>query len=656
MDPRQELEAFRRLNELEQKSRGPEPSFIDRTVSGTKQFFRDHGRDMAGAGGSVVGGILALPPAIAAGLPTMGVGGVATEMAGVGLGNAIGTQLYDRFTQRRQTLPAQVKTAAQDVSVGALSVPAGAVIGKTLSAMAPVVAPAIRAAGNTLRAVSDVVPGSTTRANRLAIALRQSAEKSARQRASAAGAQAAEQQAKALLAEERASTLSGATLPPVSRIGQVRETPADIGAPLQRTAITEERNLIAQSAETDKVLRNTRDLIKTENEQNGVRITSVPTYQVAIEMLAGWKTALGNKAPDVSVQKVYQGILDRISPQKVELSPQEAQAAQKQGVKVIQEGQKLYREFDPSFDGIDGARRFLGDVFSGKLEGYGAIASREKQNLYSLLKNIEEEYVGKAQPRLQANWRARIAELADFETRIGKKLIGRQPGTDVPSQTPEAIANAAFGGSTKGAADYDQLVAALKGNERVARKAASDYVATALDGKSYADANRAFDKIRPMLKNEKLAALLQRTENYLANLKKAEEAASGARVATKEATDASVVSGRASAQESRHFNTITDLMASKSPKEGADLAMAYFKKLSETPVERGGITPDQYAKIRSDYGAINFSTPEAARAGMRKWGLRAARAAAIPVLTGAGVIGAQKIFGENSGSSTLPRQ
>jgi hypothetical protein len=295
----------------------------------------------------------------------------------------------------------------------------------------------------------------------------------------------------------------------------------------------------------------------------------------------------------------------------------------------------------------------LGDVFSGKLEGYGAIASQEKQNLYSLLKKIEEEYVGKAQPRLQANWRARVAELADFETRIGKKLVGKQPGTDVPSQTPEAIANAAFGGSTKGAADYDQLVAALKGNERVARKAASDYVATVLDGKSYAEASKAVDKIRPMLKNEKLAALLQRTEDQLAGLKKAEAAASGAKVATKEASDASVAAARAAAQETKHLNTITDLMASKSPKEGADLAMAFFKKLSETPLERGGISPGQYAKIRSEYGAIDFSTPEAARAGMKKWGLRAARAAAIPALAGAGVIGAQKIFGGNPVSAAF---
>ena len=130
----------------------PKPSWLDQTVSGVKEFGQKHGRDIAGIAGSTVGGILAAPEAIAAGIPTIGLGGIATEAGGIGLGNAIGTQLYDRFAGRKQTLPQQAMTAAQDVAGGAASVPAGQLIGAGVRVAAP-------AAGEALAAVLGKTSG-----------------------------------------------------------------------------------------------------------------------------------------------------------------------------------------------------------------------------------------------------------------------------------------------------------------------------------------------------------------------------------------------------------------------------------------------------------------------------------------------------------------
>ena len=605
-------------------------------------FLARHGRDIAVGAGGVIGGMVGLPAAGLAAIPTLGLGGIATEAAGMGLGAGMGGQAYDlaqRLMGHKETLtPGQrVGQALGDVTSNAAMAPAGRMIG----AAVPVVA---KAAAPYARNIIEAIPGSSAKATRLAKGLIESAKGTATQRAAAAGTSAKTNQAIAEQARAKAAEFGAVENPSINSVGQVRD-PAEIGGPLQQTATNEERNLIAQRANADKILRNTRDQIVSENEAKGLNITNTPTYKTALNTLAGWKTAPG-KAPELGVQKVYEGILERISPQRIELNPQEAKTAVSQGVKVIQDGGKIYREFKPTFQNVDSARRFLGDVFSGKVEGYGAISSLEKQKLYGVLKNIEEEYVGAAQPRLQANWRQKTGELVDFDTKIGKKLTGTQPGTDIPSQTPEAIANAAFGGTLKGAADYDQLVAALRGNERVARKAASDYVATQLEGKTYDQAAKTVDRLRPMLKNERLADLLSRTDSYLSKLQNGETSAKNAIAEISTANKASISAERAAANQAKHLNAVTDLIASqKAPKEGAAAAMKYFENLSKIPVEKGGISPDQYAKIRNEYFAIDFSKPEAAKAAIKKWSSRAAKGTAYLGAAALGLNAVKKIIG-----------
>lgn len=123
-----------------------EPSFIDKAVSGTKDFVQKHGRELAGVAGSTVGGIIAAPAAVAAGVPTAGLGGLAAEAAGLGLGGTIGTQLYDRLTGRKQTLLQQAGSAAQDFATNAAAAPVGRVIGAAANMAVPTAGKVLAAA------------------------------------------------------------------------------------------------------------------------------------------------------------------------------------------------------------------------------------------------------------------------------------------------------------------------------------------------------------------------------------------------------------------------------------------------------------------------------------------------------------------------------
>jgi len=126
--------------------------------------WRDTGRALATGAGGIIGGALALPEAGVAAIPTLGLGGIATEAAGVGLGAGLGGQLYDWATQQsrvapRTTLAEQGRRAATDVAEGAVSVPAGMVAGKVVE---PVVKPLVKTAVTTGRTLKRIADAATT--------------------------------------------------------------------------------------------------------------------------------------------------------------------------------------------------------------------------------------------------------------------------------------------------------------------------------------------------------------------------------------------------------------------------------------------------------------------------------------------------------------
>ena len=639
--------------------------------------------------GGVLGGIAAAPAAGVASVPTMGLGGLATEAAGVGLGAGLGGQTYDFFEAMLRDKEAQpqnkpfseaAKTAVTDVAENALFVPAGRAIGEAASMAAPYVMPYVRP-------ILDAIPGSKAKAKRLAEALIQKAKFAgeetsygAEQQGKTALATATEAQRRAAVAkilsetaerEKAAATTSAqrraipapqklemppdvAPIPP-TRIGQVREAKAEIGKPVQIATSNEERNIIAQRAKNDAFLRQSRNAIVAENEAKGAKITATPSYQAIVkraEPIANWERS-GARKPDISVAKTYKDFLSRISPETVELSAKNAAIASKNGIPIRQEGDKFYRDVEPTFENIDDARRFLGDVFSGKAgEGYGALKENEQKELYRLLKNVEEEYAGAAQPRLQKNWREATAKLQQFKEGVGPKIIEAEP---------EKVAEILFKG--KGAGSFDEAVAAA-GNERIPRKALSDQLATDLADKDYKGALTVYNsKYKQVLQNPKLAAVKQRVEKHLRdlndneiqgiktkNLVLEENAAAKSRYqalnqqetrrvqeAKKRAAEASERSQqqsqaaregasaakksegevtRAASKERIHTNKVTEILgvAEKDVEAGADKAIQYLKKLADG----GQISANDYRAALNEYNQIDFKKPQEVRQRVKK--------------------------------------
>jgi len=126
----------------------------------TEYLAGPRGRELATLGGGFLGGLIAVPAALAASVPTAGLGGIATEAAGVGLGAGIGGQAYDltknALAPKKPASPlATAKTVAQDVGVNALGTVGGQVVGKGLGLLAEKTAPIIAKTGDELKALAQ---------------------------------------------------------------------------------------------------------------------------------------------------------------------------------------------------------------------------------------------------------------------------------------------------------------------------------------------------------------------------------------------------------------------------------------------------------------------------------------------------------------------
>lgn len=644
------------------------------------------GRMAATTVGGVLGGIAAAPVAGLASIPTMGLGGIATEAAGVGLGAGLGGQTYDFFEAMMRDKESQPQnkpfseaagTAVADVAENAMFVPAGRAIGEVASRAAPYVMPYVRP-------IIEAIPGVKTKAKRLADALIKKAtfageetSYAAEQQGKVAGEAAEnarrnafmanltrssaerERDVAAMAAQRRAIPAPQklemppdvAPLPP-TRIGQVREAKAEIGKPVQIATSNEERNIIAQRAKNDTFLRQSRNAIVAKNEEKGVKVTATPSYQAIVkkaEPIANWERS-GIRRPDLSVAKTYKEFLRQISPETVELKTAEDVAIAIQNkFPIKQKDDKFYRDIEPTFENFDEARRFLGDAVSGakSAEGYGAIKEKEQRELYRLLKNAEEEYVGAAQPRLQRNWRDATAKLEAFKEGVGPKIIDTES---------EKVAEVLFKG--RGAGSFDDAVAAT-GNERIPRKALSDQLATDFAGKDYKGTVAIYNsKYKQVLQNPKLAKTKQRVEKHLRELndseaqgRKAQSFVAEENVKAKtqyqtlnkqetqrvqEAKERATQAGqkaqqqggiareadiaakksegevtRSSVRERIHTNKVTDILgaAQKDPAAGADQAIQYLKKLADG----GQISTDDYRIALKEYNQIDFKKPEEAR-------------------------------------------
>jgi hypothetical protein len=622
----------------------------------------DWGRIAAEAAGGVVGGMVALPEAAVAAVPTLGIGGLAAEAAGVGLGSAAGGQLYDiarrYFTKEPPpSLAENLKTAATDVGLNAVAAPLGRAGVAGAKMAAPYVEPYVRP-------VLEAIPGTTTKAQRLAKGLIQRATQAgenvsytaAQQKAAAeaaaekarsafavaqqetANAEKVHAQAVANEAQVKSTPIEPQPVIQPQKIGQVREATAEIGNPVKSATINEERNIKAARSKNDAYLRQAQNDIVSDNEARNIKITDMPSYKEIVAKanpIANWQWA-GASKPDKSVVKTYEGLMETIAPQAEKIPADKIEIARANGIPIQQVGKDFYRNVEPTFESIENARRFLGDVFSGRKapEGYSALKDIERQNLYGLLDKIQEEYVGAAHPRLQANWREATAKLKAFNESVGPKIIKTQP---------ENVAKMLF--SNKGASAFDEAVA-VTGSERIPRKALSDQIATDMADKNYAGALKVREKYKQVLQNPKLADLKARVNEHIVKLndneiagvetknlnlaerqqakeqvKLTKEQVSAAAQRAKEQADlAETQSGeaaKAARRERIHTNAVSKIIATaeKNPKKGAKQAISYIKRLSDS----GQISTSEYNAALKEYNKIDFAKPAAARASIHKW-------------------------------------
>jgi hypothetical protein len=139
----------------------PAPSEIPAPRNPVVDYLDRHGRELATLGGGVVGGLIAAPAAVAASVPTAGLGGIATEAAATGLGAGIGGQVYDIAKNAlapkmpAPTFGSQTKAVLQDVGTNALGAVGGQVVGKGLGLLAEKTAPIIAKTSDELKALAQ---------------------------------------------------------------------------------------------------------------------------------------------------------------------------------------------------------------------------------------------------------------------------------------------------------------------------------------------------------------------------------------------------------------------------------------------------------------------------------------------------------------------
>lgn len=335
--------------------------------------------------------------------------------------------------------------------------------------------------------------------------------------------------------------------PEVTTIGTVRN-PSEIGAPLQSAALQNEAAISAQRSALDNELRTAREAIVADNEAKGVTIASTPTYKALVEKLRpvvdGDVTGPAiAKITDPSTKRLYERIWETVVSKDVPLTLAQYRAAERAGVPVKtsigKNGEEVYsRRITPSFDAVDDARRFLGEVFSGRPPaGYEGISATHKKELYSMLDKIQKEYVGETQGALQKNWRDAAARLEVFDTKAGKTLTATQGDTDALRTNAADIPGQFFG---KGA-DRLQQLQDVTGNADLVSRSAGDWVASQLSGKTaaqVADALGPQRKLADMLAHPTLAPVARNTSAFVRALNASERTAGRAATEGKAAEQA----------------------------------------------------------------------------------------------------------------------
>jgi cell division septum initiation protein DivIVA len=297
----------------------------------------------------------------------------------------------------------------------------------------------------------------------------------------------------------------------------------DVFTPVQKTTLARQKAIIDERDVLDKTLRQEQAKIVAANEANGVKLSDMDSYKQIEALTRPFDPVTSptvRRVTDPGVLAFYKRIRDSVIDQRYELTKEQAEAASRNGFPVQQDGERFYRVFRSSFEAADDARRFAGTVFKNPPEGYEAVRGQVQQNVYGLLKKLQEDYVGQVQRKaLQDNWAQATKRLELFETKAGKSLTEIEQGTADVLKPPAELANVFFGNRT----GVDRLIAQT-GDERLVRQTAGDYVASQLRGMNAQQATSWLGqaKNKDFLSHPSLSDLQAKAQAYVANLARAE--------------------------------------------------------------------------------------------------------------------------------------
>jgi hypothetical protein len=315
----------------------------------------------------------------------------------------------------------------------------------------------------------------------------------------------------------------------IKTIGEDKEL-TDIFEPVQAKSIERQQKFIDDRNALDKNLRKAQQDIVKENESKGITLDAMPSYRAVDQLTKPFDVATSPtivKTTDPGVLSFYKRIRDSVLNKTYELTPSQAAIAEKLGYKVqtIQpttEGAepRYFRTFNSSFEALDDARRFVGEVFKNPPEGYGAVKGIKEQNMYELLSKLQQEYVGAAQQKaLQSNWANATKNLEQFETKAGRALTEIEEGTSHTSKAPAELATRFF----KDRTGVQQLID-LTGDERLVNKTAADYAVNSLKNLDAKAARGWLNNARnsDFLSHPSLSDVKSKLESYVTNLERAE--------------------------------------------------------------------------------------------------------------------------------------
>lgn len=609
-----------------------EPSFLDR-----------HGRSMSKAAGGIIGGALAAPAALAS-APSL-VGPVAIEAGGIGIGSAIGGQVYDLATQKRQALVDQLKTIGGDFLENAPWAMAGPIAGAAIKPAATRIASFLNA-GKTAKSTA-------AQSEAALIAARDAGVQRLQQAKTAAEATRTRQATLAATLAKRGETAQAASVPPKPRIGN-RAQLSDIGDVVRTPAKANEVAINAQMKQADETYRTAMNQVAADRAAAGVGVSDAKAAQEQIKQSkaivipsAGTRPSVGFVPADSAGAKLHKMALEVLEPKRVSITKAEAFKLGNQGVEVGFAGGQHYRIIKPDLAAVDNFRRFVGKVQNGKIEGYEAINAVEAKNMYGNLSKIIDEYVAGASAPVQANWKAGKAALEPFEkVKAGKTLVGTQKGTDVEMVPASAIPGRMVGGGR----DTFQQTTAVAGPEATSQALRSTVQNKLLDASGNpVTAAKANELLAPGTELSDIVsrdpALSAEVRRYITQLQDAEMAGVRATEFGKRATTAQAASSAAQteratlAAELRGLKSETNLSKAFTTTDSIVMRLAKNEKI--TPAQQ-----QSYLDIK----ATADSAMKAAKTAAERKAVQDSFVKKVGITIGAGAAGVKAldiVFGDN---------